>query len=418
MMRMDSSIAGLLALAMVWIPGGTAQGSGFQLREQSGEGMGNAYAGSAAKAADVDTAFSNPAGMTRLHGNQAGASAAVIAPRSSFESSAGEIQGFYHPVAVGAAYAMWDATPDWRLGVALTMPFGMRVDYPDDWVGRYQALDNAITNVNVSPALAYRWNERWSVAAGVQMGWTEARLTNAVNFGALVPGSGDGQFRVDGSDLGWGWTASALYEASAATRLGLSYRSSVRHNVRGDAEFQGVPDALAGDAAFADGGVVAKLALPDTATLSLYHEVTPEWALMADLSWTNWSLFRTLRLSFDNARPDSVQPQNWRDSWFYAVGATWRRDEDLALQVGAAYDSSPVETTFRNARIPDGDRLWLSAGLTYAVAPGQRVSLSYAHLFLESVLVDQTDPSGLGGRLQGRFGGHVDIVSVQYTVRF
>ncbi|MBF0335894.1 MAG: outer membrane protein transport protein, partial [Alphaproteobacteria bacterium] len=147
----------LLAATLAFADG-AARASGFQLREESGEGLGNAYAGSTAKAFGVDTLFHNPAGMTRLHGDQAGTSAAWVMPSSRFRG-ANTVRGVETPgsdggdhplgVLVGAAYLMWDPADDWRVGLALTAPFGMRSDYDEDWVGRYHALDSALTTVNL-----------------------------------------------------------------------------------------------------------------------------------------------------------------------------------------------------------------------------------------------------------------------------
>lgn len=406
--------------------GGAVWASGFQLREQSAEGMGNAYAGSTAKAYDVDTAFYNPAGMTRLPGSRAGVSAAWVAPSSKFEGrgivagaeTAGSTGGNHSMgVAVGAAYGMWELAPDWRLGLALTAPFGMRSDYREDWVGRYLALDTALVTLNASPSLAYRVDDRLSLAAGLQISWIDTLLTNAINFNALVPGAGDGLFRASGDDLALGWTASALYEFSPATRLGLSYRSTVRHAIHGSAEFQGVPGALGGDTAFTNSPTDAVITLPDTATLGLYHQLSPQWAVMSDLSWTGWSVFRTLRLGFESGRADVVLPQNWDDSWFVSLGATYQASEALSLHVGTAYDWSPVSEPYRNARLPDSNRLWLSGGFSYAVAPGHRLDFSYAHLFAGTAAIDQRDPDQIGGQLVGSYDNHVDVISLMYSVR-
>jgi len=46
---------------------GVAGASGFQLMEQNASGMGVAFAGSAAVAADASTIYWNPAGMAFLH---------------------------------------------------------------------------------------------------------------------------------------------------------------------------------------------------------------------------------------------------------------------------------------------------------------------------------------------------------------
>lgn len=410
----------LLLAASLSLADDPAHASGFQLREVSGEGLGNAFAGSTAKADDVATLFHNPAGMTRLDGDQAGVSAAWIVPYSRFQGTgpaAGSNGGNHlQGVLVPAAYLMWDTAEDWRLGLAITAPFGMRSDYDEDWVGRYHALDSALNTVNVSPSVAFRVNERLSLAAGAQVEWIRTLLSNAVNFGALVPGAGDGLFRVRSEDVGMGWTASALWEMDHRTRAGFAYRSTIRHELHGDAAFEGVPAALAANPAFAGGETHSVLTLPDTATLGIHHELDRRWAVMADVSWTGWSVFQTLRLEFADGRPGLVQPQNWHDTWFGALGATYRPSETVSLHVGTAYDITPVDDQYRNARIPDADRVWLSGGVNYTPAPGQRFSLSYTHIFGGSASIDQRDP--VAGRLTGEYDNHVDLFGLMVTLRF
>lgn len=420
-------VLGVATLATLGMGGNTAHASGFQLREQSAEGMANALAGATAKADDLSTLFYNPAGMARLDGNQGGVVAAWVIPYSQFEGGntvGGTVvtgsNGGNHaqPVAVGSAYMMWELAPDWRLGLAVVTPFGMRSAYDDEWVGRYLAIDTRLTTVNASPSVSYRVDDSLSVAAGLQIGYIEALQTNAINFGAVVPGAGDGLFRVTGDDVALGWTASLLYQFTPMTRLGLSYRSSIRHTVHGAAEFEGVPAALAGDTAFADSGTDIVVMLPDAATLGLYHEITPQWAVMSDVSWTHWSLFRTLRLTFESGRPDAVTPENWHDTWFFSLGVTYRPDERLAFHVGTAYDKAAVGDRFRNAQLPDADRFWLSGGISYAPAPQHRFNLAYTHVFANPVTIDQTATDQIGGRLTGTYDSHVDVISASYMLQF
>ena len=41
-----------------------------------------------------------------------------------------------------------------RAGLGITAPFGLRTSYPDEWVGRYHAVDSELRTVNINPALA------------------------------------------------------------------------------------------------------------------------------------------------------------------------------------------------------------------------------------------------------------------------
>src|SRR5205085_11485043 len=68
-------------------PAGQAYGSAFALQEQSGSGLGNAFAGGAAAAEDASTIFFNPAGMSRLTGIQAVGAGSVVCPSAKFNDS-------------------------------------------------------------------------------------------------------------------------------------------------------------------------------------------------------------------------------------------------------------------------------------------------------------------------------------------
>ena len=61
--------------------------AGIALREGSTDWMANAFAGETAKAYDASTAFSNPAGMTRLDWNETDLSVNLVAPSTSFSGS-------------------------------------------------------------------------------------------------------------------------------------------------------------------------------------------------------------------------------------------------------------------------------------------------------------------------------------------
>ena len=63
-----------------------AEGAGFAIREQSGTGLGNAFAGAPTGVDDPSFLFSNPASMTYLKGNQVSATGAYIIPDSNFKN--------------------------------------------------------------------------------------------------------------------------------------------------------------------------------------------------------------------------------------------------------------------------------------------------------------------------------------------
>lgn len=425
----SKALTSALGLMAVLGAAGEARASGFQLREQSSEGLGNAFAGSTAKAYNLSTIYYNPAGMTRLEGNQIAGSATYIMPVAQFSGTntvgatrtTGNDGGdAIKDAAVGAFYALWDAKPDLKFGLAVTAPFGLRSEYEEGWVGRYHAVESSITNINVTPSVAYRLTPELSVGAGLQIAYAKARLTNDINLTTLTGGalSGDGRARVEGDDIGFGSDFGLLYEFSPATRVGVNYRSQISHTLKGDAKFQ----ATAGQKAalgvnLRDTDATADLTTPDTVSIGLYHELSPQWALMSDVQWTNWSTFKELRIKYASGRADSVVDESWHDTMFFSAGATYTMDAQSKFHFGIAYDQAPVDNEHRTARIPDSNRYWLSAGYSYELSPAFQANLGYTHIFADKASINEASASS-SGNLVGEYEAYVDIISASFVVKF
>lgn len=422
-LRASLTAGALVALAAA----SPAFGAGFQLKEQSAEGQGNAFAGSTAKAYDLSTIFFNPAGMTRLSGHQAGVVVSYISPRAEFTASGTPTIGGGAPLSgsrtdqagedavVPSFYAFWDFNPDLKFGLAVNTPWGLMTEYSDQWVGRYHAIKSHLKTVNVAPSVAYRINQQLSVGAGLQIQYADAELTSAVPVFLFASGQPDGKATLEGDDWGFGANVGLLYEFSPQTRVGLNYRSRVSHEIKGDIDFQGVPGS---NPLFADTGAKADLTTPDIVSVGVYHDISPQWAVMADVSWTNWSTFDELRVRRNNGvtSPSDVTPENWDDSWFFAVGATYRPSESWALRTGIAYDKSPVPDEFRTPRIPDEDRYWVSFGASYSFAQRFVFDIGYTHIFVDDASLDLTSPTA--GNVSGSYENSVDIIAASVSVKF
>jgi len=427
---------------------GAAHAAGFQLKEQSSEGLGHAFAGMTAKATDYDTIFYNPAGMTRLETGMGG-HLSYIAPVAEFTDGGSSATSPFvaqtlgsnpsgdaiSDAAIPAIYGHWKINPDLSLGVAVNVPYGLQTDYDANWIGRYHALKSDLRTISVQPAIAYKVTPQLSLGAGVNVQHASAELTRAVDFGSIVnvasgnvvatSATPDGMSKVEGDDLSYGYTLSALFELSDQTRVGAHYRSRVHHELEGDLTISNVPALVAGNAAFASGKASAELITPDSAHLGVYHQVNDEVALMADVAWTNWSLFRNLVIVRDTGVVASAKEENWKDAWFYSIGGSYTPASlsDWTFNLGVAYDQSPVRDGYRTPRVPDADRTWISAGASYRPMENLELSLGYTHIFVDSASINDTESTAVGAAtvthtLQGSYDSHVDIVAIGATYRF
>jgi long-chain fatty acid transport protein len=317
-----------------------------------------------------------------------------------------------------------------KLGLGVNEPFGVETDYRDGWTGRYYALHSKIVAVNVNPALAWEIADGLSVAAGLQVQYMRARLTNAIDFGSIgrafgvpgaVPTQQDGVGKVDGNDIGYGFNLGVLYEPWAGTRVGAAYRSAIDQTLHGDGNFKldnaGVGRALSAGGLFQDGGINANVTTPETVSFGVHHQLSPEWAVMGEAAWTRWSRFKGLTIKFDNAaQPNSVTDDDWEDTWFFALGATWRPTEMWTLRGGGAFDQDPIPESRRTPRIPTDDRYWLSFGAGYQPFANLALDFGYTHVFVEnaSINLSASRPGNqFRGNLVGHAEGHVDILALQ-----
>ena len=393
---------------------GLTQAAGFALIEQNASGLGNADAGQAASAQDASTIFFNPAGMTHLPDRQVVLAGHLIKPQAEFS-------GTVSPATVGGgnggdagelavvpnAYFEFRLTPDVSLGVGVNAPFGLKTEYDPTWKGRTQAIKSELKTINLNPSIAWKASETLSLGAGVSIQYAEATLSNSAN------GAGIATIKADDS-YSWGYNLGLLWQPTSATRVGVAYRSQVKHKLEGDVSFS--------IAAIANGPISADATLPDSASLSLFHALNPKWDVLADVTWTGWSDFKELRIVRNSGVVLGLTPENWNDSYRYSVGANYHLDDKLTLRGGVAFDETPVPDAFRTSRIPDEDRTWLAFGAQYRLSDKGVLDFGYAHLFFKDAHINKTEYSNLppitAVTLSGTYKGSVDILSAQYTYSF
>jgi len=436
----------------------SAHAGGFQLLEQNASGIANAYAGSAAVADNASTIFFNPAGMTQLSGAKEVSLGLVVVKPSFKFANQGSLAAVppLTPVPVrltgsnGADAGDWAAIPNGyyaqrindrlSVGVGFGAPFGLKTEYTDDWIGRFQSTMFDIKTMNVNPSVAYRVNDKVSVGAGVSIQKMEATYDRFASLFAppsllplLVQQLGNPQaahaamqntkLRLKADDVSLGWNVGVLFQPTAATRVGLSYRSKVKHTLTGTLTASGGAAAMlyASDAA----GVNAKVDvdLPDTFIVSFTHQLNPRWEVLADLSWTGWSsldvlpIYRTSGV-LAGTEADKIDTR-FRDTWRVALGANYHYNDAWTFKFGIAHDESPVKNAdTRLVSLPDNNRIWLSFGAQWRPDRATRVDFGLAHLFINDTRISHNQIDKGKGWVIGEYTGNIWLAGVQYSRSF
>ncbi len=327
-----------------------------------------------------------------------------------------------------AGYFLYSFTPDLKFGVALTSPFGLETKYPEGWVGRYFAIESSLETIDFNPNVAYRVNNWLSIGGGFSVQYLNADLTSAIDQTAF--GASDGRLRLSGEDWGFGYNAGVLVEPWDSTAIGLTYRSRVRHEVEGHADFTNISPGLAAaaGATVVSSSAQGTLVTPDSIDLSVTQKLTDKLRLGADLQWTGWGVFQTLGFQRTSGAADgtnigSPTPEHFRDTWFASVGGTYNLDEFWTFRMGVAYDQSPVTDFYRTARLPDSDRYWLATGVGYKFSDGFSVDLGLAHIFMPNASISSsvnstTTVAGGTATINGSYKNQIDLISLQTRFRF
>ncbi len=397
----------VVVLAAALSAASPALAGGFYLQEQSPTAVGRAFAGEAAIADNAATVFFNPAGMTRLPGvnldlgahllDIESAQANIGSTRSfpgGFTTPTGGGNGgnpFDRPVVVPSGYisAQFADSRVW-VGLGVSSPFGLKVVYDQGWFGRYDSIGSDLKTINIQPSVAFKINDRISVGGGFDVQKLSADLTSALPN--LAPGLPDGGLRINGKDLAFGWNAGVLADFGVV-RLGAHYRSHIDHNLSGIAQFSGLLGPLA-----ARNGTVrgfAPISTPDIATVSAvvpYHNAR----LLGSVTWTNWSRFERITVNDTAGNVFIDSEQHYRDTWSYALGGEIDASKKLTLRAGTMFDQTPTIDGFRTTRVPDGNRIWASAGATWHMNDMVAFNLSYAHVFVKAADVSRVDPVYVG----------------------
>jgi long-chain fatty acid transport protein len=381
---------------------------GFALREQSAYGQGSSFAGIAA-GGSLSSMFWNPATLANVTGWQFESVGTMIIPTSDVESFFG-VSNDEGDIAEDAFLpALYGA---YRLNDRLTFGFGVNSGY--GLVTRYDSTSvlrangiagtSDIFSLNVNPAVSYQVNDWLALAVGAQVQYIDVRLTGLPPTLFLDS--------VEGDDIAVGATAGILLTPMAGTEIGLGYRSRINHTLDGELE------TLLGDFDVKGEG----LDLPDVVTLGIRQRITDRFRVMAGAEWANWSRFEAVDITGQTAPfPGTITLDfDYNDSWFFSAGGEFDVNDKLTVRAGVGYELSPLDGDNRTFRLPDNDRLWLSAGASYKASERFSFDLGYTYISVADTDINSVAEGGpqQNDVFSGESDADVHLISAALKVKF
>jgi long-chain fatty acid transport protein len=369
---------------------GQAFAGGLYLNEVATPSMGVSGAGAQAVANDASTAFHNPAGMTRIDGDELMLGVGILEASVEFDPSPntpvvgndGGDAGGWGPIL--GAYYVHSLSDDWKFGVNVVSISAAVLDYDDGWAGRYLVDEITIMTLSVMPGVAYRVNDELSLGAGANIMYG----TMDMDVSVPPPGPGpDGKAELDDvNDADWGYNFSAVYEFNEKTRAGLVYMSEIEMELDGDVDISPIGIAT---------GVDTEVPFVQLVRLGVYHDINDRVALLGTVGWEDWSSMDD-QVIYVGPGESSIK-RNWDDTYHFSLGMHYRASEKWLLQTGWAYDTSPTDAKDRLPDMPM-DRQWrISGGAIYDL--NERISVGGALTYADygDASIQNTDSNGLVG---------------------
>jgi long-chain fatty acid transport protein len=389
---------------------GSVYAGGLGLYEFGSPDVGLAAAGSAARAQDASTVFTNPAGMSRLENSQVLGGMQALYGDLKFSPNGGTtVTGSDGGNAVGwipggSLFMVQKLNQDWSIGLGALSYFGLAAKYDDNWVGRYYVQNATLLGMTLTPAVSYRVNNWLAVGAGlnVMYGYLDSQIA-INNIGESRP---DGQLKYSDEKWGYGANVGILVEPMKGTRFGLTYLSEVKLDFSAVPEFSGLGPLL--EAVLRNRGLTTNdldlsMTVPQMVMFSAYHELNPKWAIMGNIGWQNWSRFGQVDVQINSSNPQSLTVDNdYNDTWHVSLGAQYRPSATWAFTCGVAYDTSAVDDDKRTVTLPMGEAWRFALGAQYAFTPNLTMGAAYEFIWGGDMSVDQ-ERGPLAGRVSGEY---------------
>ncbi|BCR04375.1 long-chain fatty acid transporter [Desulfuromonas versatilis] len=418
------------AFVMVVLLAGQALASGFGIFTQGASGLGQANA-VVAHTTGPSSVFFNPALINELPGTQVEIGTTAVFPNREFQSDTTgrrdeTVDDVYFP---STLYLTHRITDDLSLGAGFNNTFGLGTEWPKDWEGRYLATRSTITTLNFNPVVSYRLTPAIALAAGVNVLYLDAELSNKINSTGVAAAVGlgalgslpDAEQEFTGDDFGYGYNLGLLIKITDNLSLGAGYRSEIELDLEnGKAKFKDVPAALAGLGIFTNTKADTSVTLPAQAVVGLAVQATDNLTLEAGSRWEQWSSFDDVVIKLDQpvlGQSETVTPRDWDDTYAFTLGGRYRLNDTFSLLAGYLYGDNPIPSSTFEPAIPDSDTHLFTLGSEIEL---ERLQIAFSYGYQRQEDRDKNNNLGaaLGGSANGSYENEIHLLALSLTCRY
>jgi len=421
---MKFSISWLSALTLLCVLSGTALARPQPLKS-----------GVSAQADSAVTASDNPAGITRFDSTQIRGDLYYVNSESTWENRVDTGSG-PKPTektdtdsdVLAPNFAIIKPLSDkWWFSFSL-LAYSVSDDYGDDWEGSYAIEEYDLLFISAYPSIAYKVNDKWSVAASLAGSYTSYEQDSAFRNIPDVPGQkpDDGKLEIDADGFTMGFGFSTLYEFTPKTRIGFNYQSELDPELDGDLDFSNLTknsETFLDLAGLLGAGIDVETASPQRANVGIYHEFENRHATTFDVAWIDFSEFKLADIYINDYQLNDTK-FGYDDIWAYIAGYSFPINDRFTVGLAGIYVPSMVDDEDRQLTLRL-DEIWgAGIGVDWQYSDKLKFDVTFNYIQIgdspvDSGLIDIDDgtPQGTTGNLTGEFTDR-DFILLQFGVEW
>ncbi|MGL6013160.1 MAG: OmpP1/FadL family transporter, partial [Shewanella oncorhynchi] len=220
---------------------------------------------------------------------------------------------------------------------------------------------------------------------------------------------------VDADGFAVGGIIGAVYEFNKDNRIGASYRLSPDFKATGD--INTLNTQLGKVVSFDE----INIPLPDIFQVAGFHQLTEKFAIHYTAQLSTWGDFDQITLTDGTVGGTPVvssaplKQYVWDDSWLFSVGGTYTINDKWTARAGYMHDQGVVND-ISSISIPDSNRNWFTAGLSYNLSTHSTVDMGLA--FVRGEDTEVLEHSAIIGDVIAHTRSDAVYYSVQYSYQF
>ncbi len=335
-------------------------------------GMGTAYIG---LSDDFSAVFFNPAGLSQIEETSLSVFVTDLIPKGTYKfelmgitlADAKTVNSMYPS---GSISYFKPFSKKLVAGIALYVPSGAGAKWSGDELkmltgGKPYTWDSTIFMITLSPAAAYKFSEKFSIGASINLNYVTLNMERPGGDGSTIPFF---QYSEKMSKFALGATVGLMYKPTKKLSFGLTLKAPVKASITGTAK----APFLANLGLAAESKGTREATWPLWLGMGVAFKPTDRITITADVTYSEWFSLQNIPVKFDELSwkfagmdEGSEFILNWDNTIDYKIGIEYKLSDTFALRGGYYTDHSPSPEETLNIMLPSIDYRGVTLGFGY-----------------------------------------------------